>query len=122
MKGLKEYSNWPTYPQLYVCGEFVGGCDIISEMQESGELIKFIKNKLAEELKSKKEENFKYIKNLIKKEKVMLFMKGTPEAPKCGFSAKVVKMLEQSKIDYDYFNILEVINQFKLLHIIKVKG
>jgi monothiol glutaredoxin len=36
--GIKSYSNWPTIPQLYVKGEFVGGCDIISEMFESGEL------------------------------------------------------------------------------------
>lgn len=35
---LKIYSNWPTYPQLYVKGELVGGCDIITEMFESGEL------------------------------------------------------------------------------------
>jgi monothiol glutaredoxin len=37
-QGLKEYSNWPTYPQLYVGGKFVGGCDIVTEMHESGEL------------------------------------------------------------------------------------
>ncbi len=36
--GIKEYSNWPTIPQLYVKGEFFGGCDIIKEMYESGEL------------------------------------------------------------------------------------
>ena len=37
-QGIKAYANWPTIPQLYVKGEFVGGCDIISEMYESGEL------------------------------------------------------------------------------------
>lgn len=37
-QGIKTYSNWPTIPQLYVKGEFIGGCDIISEMFESGEL------------------------------------------------------------------------------------
>ena len=37
-KGIKEYSQWPTIPQLYVKGEFVGGCDIIREMHETGEL------------------------------------------------------------------------------------
>jgi monothiol glutaredoxin len=36
--GIKSYSDWPTIPQLYVKGEFVGGCDIVSEMFESGEL------------------------------------------------------------------------------------
>ena len=39
--GIKSYSNWPTIPQLYVKGEFVGGCDIIREMFESGELKPF---------------------------------------------------------------------------------
>lgn len=37
-QGIKEYSDWPTIPQLYIKGEFVGGCDIISEMTLSGEL------------------------------------------------------------------------------------
>ena len=37
-QGIKEFSNWPTIPQLYVKGEFVGGCDIITEMFQSGEL------------------------------------------------------------------------------------
>ena len=37
-QGVKEYSNWPTIPQLYVDGEFVGGCDIMREMYQSGEL------------------------------------------------------------------------------------
>lgn len=37
-EGLKEYSNWPTFPQLYVKGELVGGCDIMVDMYHSGEL------------------------------------------------------------------------------------
>ncbi len=37
-EGIKAYSNWPTIPQLYVKGEFIGGCDIVREMYESGEL------------------------------------------------------------------------------------
>ena len=37
-QGIKDYANWPTVPQLYVKGEFVGGCDIVSEMFQSGEL------------------------------------------------------------------------------------
>ena len=38
-QGIKDYSDWPTIPQLYVKGEFVGGCDIIREMYETGELM-----------------------------------------------------------------------------------
>lgn len=42
--GIKVYSNWPTIPQLYVKGEFIGGSDIIAEMYETGELQEVIKN------------------------------------------------------------------------------
>ena len=41
-EGIKVYSSWPTIPQLYVKGEFVGGCDIIREMFETGELVEFM--------------------------------------------------------------------------------
>jgi len=41
-QGIKEYANWPTIPQLYVNGEFVGGSDIMREMYQSGELQKLI--------------------------------------------------------------------------------
>jgi monothiol glutaredoxin len=44
-QGIKEYSNWPTIPQLYVKGEFVGGCDIIREMFQQGELQDYLTGK-----------------------------------------------------------------------------
>lgn len=44
-QGIKDYSNWPTIPQLYIKGEFVGGCDIMREMLQSGELQKMLKDK-----------------------------------------------------------------------------
>jgi monothiol glutaredoxin len=44
-EGIKSFTNWPTIPQLYVKGEFVGGCDIIREMYETGELQKFLADK-----------------------------------------------------------------------------
>ena len=43
--GIKEFSDWPTIPQLYVKGEFVGGCDIIREMYETGELTEYMSQK-----------------------------------------------------------------------------
>ena len=43
-QGIKEYANWPTIPQLYVHGEFVGGSDIMMEMYESGELAEMLRN------------------------------------------------------------------------------
>jgi len=47
-EGVKQYSNWPTIPQLYVKGEFVGGCDIVREMFESGELKQLFEEKSVE--------------------------------------------------------------------------
>jgi len=44
-EGIKEYSNWPTIPQLYVKGEFIGGCDIVREMYEAGELTELLQSK-----------------------------------------------------------------------------
>jgi monothiol glutaredoxin len=44
-QGIKAYSNWPTIPQLYVKGEFVGGCDIVREMFQANELQQFLKEK-----------------------------------------------------------------------------
>ena len=44
-EGIKEFSDWPTIPQLYVKGEFIGGCDIVKEMFEKGELKKIFEEK-----------------------------------------------------------------------------
>ncbi len=41
-QGIKDYANWPTIPQLYINGEFVGGCDIVTELFEKGELQKLL--------------------------------------------------------------------------------
>ena len=45
--GMKEYSSWPTFPQVYVGGEFVGGCDIVREMHAKGELAPLVKKATA---------------------------------------------------------------------------
>ncbi len=47
-QGIKEFSNWPTVPQLYVRGEFVGGCDIMTQLYENGELQKILKPEQAQ--------------------------------------------------------------------------
>ena len=44
-EGIKKFSNWPTIPQLYIKEEFIGGCDIVKEMYESGELLEFFNTK-----------------------------------------------------------------------------
>jgi monothiol glutaredoxin len=43
-QGIKEFTNWPTLPQIFINGEFVGGCDIITEMHENGELANLFKS------------------------------------------------------------------------------
>ena len=43
--GIKEFSDWPTIPQVYIKGEFIGGCDIVKEMYENGELKKILEDK-----------------------------------------------------------------------------
>lgn len=44
-QGIKDFSNWPTIPQLYICGEFIGGSDIVREMYQTGELQSLLKEK-----------------------------------------------------------------------------
>ena len=44
-QGIKEFSDWPTIPQLYIRGEFIGGCDIVKELFENGELKKLLEQK-----------------------------------------------------------------------------
>ncbi|KTG35442.1 hypothetical protein cypCar_00034830 [Cyprinus carpio] len=71
-QGLKTYSNWPTYPQVYVSGELLGGLDIIKELVESGELENTFPKTVSLENR---------LKSLINKSPVMLFMKGNKEDP-----------------------------------------
>ena len=49
-QGIKDFANWPTIPQLYVSGEFIGGSDIVREMYESGELQKLLSEKLGKQV------------------------------------------------------------------------
>ncbi|CAJ1936452.1 unnamed protein product [Sphenostylis stenocarpa] len=101
-QGLKVYSNWSSYPQLYIKGELIGGSDIVLEMQKSGELQKTLHEKgilPAETLQDR-------LKKLIASSPVMLFMKGTPDAPRCGFSSRVVDALRQEDLSFGFFDIL----------------
>jgi len=131
-QGLKSYSDWPTYPQLYVRGELVGGLDILKEMsEEDGGLVEqlelgdfVIKNggdiafvAADEKVQQAKEEEYEKkdettslndkLKQLINRHRIMLFMKGIPSSPKCGFSRQIVDILDSFNVSYDAFNILE---------------
>ncbi|XP_053166552.1 glutaredoxin-3 [Hemicordylus capensis] len=97
-QGLKTYSSWPTYPQLYVAGELIGGLDIVKELEASGELDTICPkaHKLDERLK-----------DLMNKASVMLFMKGNKQMAKCGFSKQIIEILNNTGVDYETFDILE---------------
>lgn len=97
-QGLKTYSNWKTYPQVYMKGELIGGVDIVEELFDSEEFQEQYQNALqnvgeettaVESLESK-------LKRLINQETIMLFMKGTPDNPRCGFSNTIVGLLKNT--------------------------
>lgn len=98
-QGLKVYSNWSSYPQLYIKAELIGGSDIVLEMQKSGELEKVLAEKGVVSLEER-------LKKLVTSSPVMLFMKGTPDSPRCGFSSKVVNALREEGVKFGSFDIL----------------
>lgn len=99
-QGLKELTQWPTYPQLYINGEFVGGVDIVKELAASGELQALLPSVSNVSMDDQ-------LKALVRRDKVMLFMKGSPQAPRCGFSQTIVNILSQTGVKYGSFDILE---------------
>ena len=103
-QGLKDYSNWKTYPQLYVKGELLGGLDIVKELDEEGELMGLLQPALEEA--DPKAALTEQLKQLINSSPVMLFMKGTPDQPKCGFSTEIVGLLNKQGVHFSSFNIL----------------
>ncbi|GLJ07807.1 hypothetical protein SUGI_0074420 [Cryptomeria japonica] len=138
-EGLKAFSNWPTFPQLYCKGELLGGCDITLELHESGELKQIFKDhgllstaNKSGELTAKatstepkpdtvisesgnggiadstgiSESLSSRIASIINSNPIMLFMKGTPEEPRCGFSRKAVEILREGGVEFGSFNIL----------------
>nr|XP_033798295.1 glutaredoxin-3 [Geotrypetes seraphini] len=97
-QGLKTFSNWPTYPQLYVAGELVGGLDIVKELAQSGEL-----DKLCPKAKNLDDR----LKALTNKATVMLFLKGNKQMAKCGFSKQILEILNSTGVEFETFDILE---------------
>ncbi len=104
--GLKKLSDWPTYPQLYVNGSFVGGLDILKEMREGGPLKEQLG--IIDAVVPPKEELTltQRLKALTTQAPVMLFMKGLPNAPRCGFSRQIVDILKEENVEFEGFDIL----------------
>jgi Grx4 family monothiol glutaredoxin len=105
-QGLKQHSDWPTYPQLYVHGELIGGLDILKELAEEGPL-KVEWNISEDDYSSTTTTLNDRLSQLVHRHHVMVFMKGLPSAPQCGFSRQLIAMLDESGVSYDAFNILE---------------
>jgi Grx4 family monothiol glutaredoxin len=103
-QGLKTHSNWPTYPQVYVNGDLVGGLDILKEMKSEGSLKEQFGITATVSSPASLEER---LSQLVRRHRVMLFMKGLPSAPQCGFSRQIVQLLDGEGISYDAFDILQ---------------
>uniref|UniRef100_A0A8C5QLF3 Glutaredoxin 3 n=1 Tax=Leptobrachium leishanense TaxID=445787 RepID=A0A8C5QLF3_9ANUR len=97
-QGLKTFSNWPTYPQFYVNGELIGGLDIVKELESSGEL-----DKTCPKVQTLEDR----LTSLINKAPVMLFMKGSKQMAKCGFSRQILELMNNTGVGFETFDILE---------------
>lgn len=106
-QGLKEFSNWPTYPQLYINGKLIGGLDVVKELIEDEELQLPDWATGSESQEDPKALLNKRLKELIEGSDVMLFMKGSPDEPRCGFSRKIVQLLHEAGLKkMGHFDIL----------------
>ena len=124
-----KYYIGPTYPQLYAAGELIGGLDIVKELLTNGQPLieslgvdKIQNAMLPTETtifnsitstsntsltdKDKKEQLNKRLEALINQASVMLFMKGSPSQPKCGFSRTIAEILNEQEIQFGSFDIL----------------
>jgi Grx4 family monothiol glutaredoxin len=90
---------------LYVGGELIGGLDIMKQMIENGDFeLKLKQQKSNEQEKDSK----KHLESLINQAPLMLFIKGTPETPRCGFTKELIALLAKANIaDYKTFDILQ---------------
>jgi Grx4 family monothiol glutaredoxin len=95
-QGLNTYSNWPTYPQLYIDGELVGGLDILRVVGCSGDLQTMLPTQVDLDARLKE------LHNLCE---ITIFMKGEPKGPKCGFSRQLMEIMEETKLEFKHFDI-----------------
>lgn len=101
-QGLKTFSDWPTFPQLYAKGKLLGGLDVLKELVADDEL-----KALLPEGSSKSELEAR-LKQLTTQQRMMLFMKGDVTAPQCGFSRTAVALLAEAGFESKFgtFDIL----------------
>jgi len=106
-QGLKKHSNWPTYPQIYVNGELQGGLDVLKELAEEGSLLDQWGLQEITSSSSPMTSSQDRLRQLVNRSHVMVFMKGLPSAPRCGFSRQLIELLDGTGIPYDAFDILQ---------------
>jgi Grx4 family monothiol glutaredoxin len=105
--GLKVLFDWPTYPQVYVHGELVGGLDILTEMATGGALREEMGLGTVDLPVPSAQSLNDRLAALVRTAPIMLFMKGSPDAPRCGFSRSVVEILNSEDIPFSHFDILQ---------------
>jgi len=97
--GLKSVSQWETYPQVFVQGEFVGGLDIVTEQVQDGDFVtKVPKECFGSGL-------YPRLKKMLTKDKFTLALDGTPAAPRDIAGEQAVELLRKAKIDFGYVDI-----------------
>jgi Grx4 family monothiol glutaredoxin len=114
-QGLKDFSQWPTYPQLYVSGKLIGGVDIAQELKDSGELASVLPAPApgtaggapaGEAAAAGAEAARAKIAALLAAHPVVLMIKGTAKAPACGFSERALKMLADGGVALHAFDVI----------------
>lgn len=103
--GLKETYNWPTFPQLYVKGQLVGGLDIMKELDLEGQLLAALPAEAVVAPAPEAADLTAACRELTLRNPVMLMMKGTPDAPACGFSNAAVQLLRARGIRFGSFDV-----------------
>ncbi len=109
--GLKDFSNWPTFPQLYVNGTLVGGVDIVQELKDSGELAAVLPTPLAAPqgaggLATVTPSTRDRVTAAVSSAPAVLLMKGTPASPACGFSEQAVGLLQAGRVPFSSFDVI----------------
>lgn len=105
-EGIKEFGGRQTFPQLWVAGSLVGGGDDIERMAADGTLAATIAPKALDTAAPAKPAAHVKCERLVASAPVILFMKGSPDAPRCGFSARTVQLLREQGVSFDSFDVL----------------
>lgn len=129
---MKKYADWATYPMVFARGRLVGGLDVLRELKENGTLIEELARDGEEKKPQRPEEEGKgkegvgatggetpesvgesvqedvnaRLRGLTTRAPVMIFMKGEPDAPRCGFSRRLVELLKEENVQFGHFDIL----------------